>query len=109
MEKAIYNISNTGNKTRYYAILYRALEQDDMDTYQHIRDDLMNSMGVDGASIDSAMRSRYNKAVEKDPDYTLPPESAGPYRQQGQIRPGQGEGGNLRRGRPGQQRLPGIL
>lgn len=72
MEKAIYNISNTGNKSRYYAILYRALEQGDMDTYQHIRDDLMNSMGVDGASIDSAMRSRYNKAVEKDPDYTLP-------------------------------------
>lgn len=72
MERAIYNISNTGNKNRYYAILYRALEQGDMDTYQHIRDDLMNSMGVDGASIDSAMRSRYNKAVEKDPDYTLP-------------------------------------
>lgn len=72
MEKAIYNISNTGNKNRYYAILYRALEQGDVDTYQHIRDDLMNSMGVDGASIDSAMRSRYNKAVEKDPDYTLP-------------------------------------
>ena len=72
MEKAIYNISNTGNKNRYYAILYRALEQGNMDTYQHIRDDLMNSMGVDGASIDSAMRSRYNKAVEKDPDYTLP-------------------------------------
>lgn len=72
MEKAIYNISNTGNKNRYYAILYRALEQGDMDTYQHIRDDLMNSMGVDGASIDSAMRSRYNKAVEKDPNYTLP-------------------------------------
>ena len=72
MEKAIYNISNTGNKNRYYAILYRALEQGDMDTYQRIRDDLMNSMGVDGASIDSAMRSRYNKAVEKDPDYTLP-------------------------------------
>lgn len=72
LEKAIYNISNTGNKNRYYAILYRALEQGDMDTYQHIRDDLMNSMGVDGASIDSAMRSRYNKAVEKDPDYTLP-------------------------------------
>lgn len=72
MEKAIYNIANTGNKNRYYAILYRALEQGNMDTYQHIRDDLMNSMGVDGASIDSAMRSRYNKAVEKDPDYNLP-------------------------------------
>lgn len=72
MEKAIYNITNTGNKSRYYAILYRALEQGDMDTYQHIRDDLMNSMGVDGAGIDSAMRSRCNKAVEKDQDYTLP-------------------------------------
>ena len=72
MEKAIYNIANAGNKNRYYAILYRALEQGDMDTYQHIRDDLMNSMGVDGASIDSAMRSRYNKAAEKDPDYNLP-------------------------------------
>lgn len=32
----------------------------------------MNSMGVDGASIDSVMRSRYNKAVEEEPDYTLP-------------------------------------
>lgn len=72
MEKAIYNITNTSNKSRYYAILYRALEQGDMDTYRHIRDDLMNSMGVDGASIDSVMRSRYNKAVEEEPDYTLP-------------------------------------
>lgn len=72
MEKAIYNITNTSNKSRYYAILYRALEQGDMDTYRHIRDDLMNSMDVDGASIDSVMRSRYNKAVEEKPDYTLP-------------------------------------
>ena len=72
MEKAIYTITNTSNKSRYYAILYRALEQGDMDTYRHIRDDLMNSMGVDGASIDSVMRSRYNKAVEEEPDYTLP-------------------------------------
>lgn len=72
MEKAIYNITNTSNKSRYYAILYRALEQGDIDTYRHIRDDLMNSMGVDGASIDSVMRSRYNKAVEEEPDYTLP-------------------------------------
>ncbi len=72
MEKAIYNITNTGNKNRYYSILYRALEQDDMDTYQHIRKDLIDNMGVDGTSIDSAMRSRYNTAREKNPDYTLP-------------------------------------
>ena len=72
MEKAIYNITNASNKNRYYAILYRALEQGDMDTYQHIRDDLMNTMGLDGAQIDSAMKSRYNKAVKQDADYTLP-------------------------------------
>lgn len=72
MEKAIYNITNTGNKNRYYSILYRALEQGDMDTYQHIRKDLIDNMGVDGTSIDSAMRSRYNTAREKNPDYTLP-------------------------------------
>lgn len=71
MEKAIYNISNSGNKGRYYDILFRALAQGDMDSYQHIRSELMEEMGVDGASIDSAMRSRYNKALEADPGFTL--------------------------------------
>ena len=71
MEKAIYNISNTGNKNRYYTILYRALEQGDMDSFRHIREELINSMGIDGASIDSAMRSRYATTREKDPDYAL--------------------------------------
>jgi hypothetical protein len=71
MEKAIYNITNSGNKGRYYDILFRALVQGDMDSYQHIRSELMDQMGMDGASIDSAMRSRYNKALEDDPDFTL--------------------------------------
>lgn len=71
MEKAIYNITNTGNKGRYYDILFRALTQGDMDSYRKIRRELMEQMGVDGASIDSAMRSRYNKAVEADPSFTM--------------------------------------
>lgn len=72
MEKAIYNITNNKNKGRYISILYRALEQGDVDSFQHIRSDLMNTMGLDGAEIDESLRSRYNKAVKKDPDYTLP-------------------------------------
>lgn len=71
MEKAIYNITNDGNKGRYYDILFRALAQGDMESYGHIRRELMEQMGVDGASIDSAMRSRYNKAAEADPSFTL--------------------------------------
>ena len=72
MEKAIYNITNVKNKSRYISILYRALEQGDIDSFQHIRSDLMNTMGLDGAEIDESLRSRYNKAVKKDPAYTLP-------------------------------------
>lgn len=72
MEKAIYNITNNKNKSRYISILYRALEQGDVDSFQHIRSDLMNTMGLDGAEIDESLRSRYNKAVKEDPAYTLP-------------------------------------
>lgn len=72
MEKAIYNITNVKNKSRYISILYRALEQGDIDSFQHIRSDLMNAMGLGGAEIDESLRSRYNKAVKKDPAYTLP-------------------------------------
>lgn len=71
MEKAIFNITSDKNKGRYYDILFRALAQGDMDSYQHIRDDLMDRMGLDGASIDSAMRSRYKSALEEDPGFTL--------------------------------------
>lgn len=72
MEKAIYNITNVKNKSRYISILYRALEQGDIDSFQHIRSDLMNTMGLDGAEIDASLRSRYDNAMKKDPSYTLP-------------------------------------
>lgn len=75
MEKAIYNITNERNKGRYYDILFRALAQGDIDSYEHIRRELMEQMGVDGASIDSAMRSRYKNAMEKNPNFTLSQEA----------------------------------
>lgn len=75
MEKAIYNITNDSNQSRFLDILYRALEQGDYDSFQHIRKDLMEQMGVDGKAIDSGLRSRYNKAVEKDPSYTISQEA----------------------------------
>ena len=72
MEKAVYNIGYSSNRGRYLDILYRALEQGDTASYQHIRSDLMERMELDGKDIDSGLKSRYEKAVEKDSDYTLP-------------------------------------
>ena len=72
MEKAIYNITNIGNKNRYYAILYRALEQGDMDSYAHIRADLMDRMGLDGQKIDSGLASRYKEHLKQDKNYSMP-------------------------------------
>ena len=72
MEKAIYNLGYGENKGRYLDILYRALEQGDMDSYAHIRADLMDRMGLDGQKIDSGLASRYRERLKKDKDYSLP-------------------------------------
>lgn len=72
MEKAIYNITNSSNSGRYLDIMYRALEQGDMDSYQHIREELSDQMGKSFTEMDSAMKSRYEKAKGKDGAYTLP-------------------------------------
>lgn len=71
MEKAIYNLTNDSNKARYYDIMFRALVQGDMASYQRIRDDLMNQMGLDGVTIDNAMKSRYKKAQAATPGFAL--------------------------------------
>lgn len=72
MEKAIYNLSNGKNKSRFLGLLYKALARGDMDTYQHIRSELSAKMGLDGATIDSALKTRYNNQRKKDPSYSLP-------------------------------------
>lgn len=71
MEKAIYNLTNDSNKARYYDIMFRALVQGDMTSYQRIRDDLMNQMGLDGVTIDNSMKSRYKKAQAATPGFAL--------------------------------------
>lgn len=72
MEKAIYNLGYGENKGRYLDILYRALEQGDMDSYAHIRADLMDRMGLDGQKIDSGLASRYKEHLKQDKNYALP-------------------------------------
>ncbi len=77
MEKAIYNITNSGNKARYLDIAYRALETGDLDLYRRITQELQEKTaeggdGVTGPAITSGMRSRYDKRKAADPSYTLP-------------------------------------
>lgn len=57
MEKAIYNITNDGNRSRYVDILYRAYRSGENDTYEFIYSDLVKN-GVDPAKIASGMESR---------------------------------------------------
>lgn len=71
MEKAVYNITNEKNKGRYYDILFRALRQNDMDSYFRMQRELMEEMGVDGEQIAGAMRERLKKAGEEDPGLQL--------------------------------------
>lgn len=71
LEKAVYNLSHASNKGRYMDILFRALQQEDFDSYDHISRELVESGVTDGAAIESAMRSRYSKAREKDSGFSL--------------------------------------
>ena len=75
-EKLFYNIYGTSNKDRYMGLAFKALEQGDLTTYEHIRKELKDFMAVDSTSVDSGMRSRLAKKQEKDGDYRLPQNAA---------------------------------
>lgn len=75
VEKFSYNLENSSNKSRFISILYDALEQGDYTTYEHIRRDLMEQMGLDGESIRSNLKTRYNKKAESEANYSLPQKS----------------------------------
>ena len=75
-EKLFYNIYGTSNKDRYMGLAFKALEQGDLTTYEHIRKELKDYMAVDSTSVDSGMRSRLEKKQEKDGDYHLPQNAA---------------------------------
>ncbi len=75
VEKFSYNLANSSNKSRFISILYDTLEQGDYTTYEHIRRDLMEQMGLDGESIQSNLKTRYNKKTESEENYSLPQKS----------------------------------
>ena len=75
VEKFSYNLANSGNKSRFIGILYDALEQGDYATYEHVRRDLMEKMGLDGESIQSSLKTRYNKKAESEANYSFPQKS----------------------------------
>lgn len=55
----------------YYDLLYKALEQGDLDSYFTIREELPELLGKDNSGIDGAMKSRYKDKLEKDAAYSL--------------------------------------
>lgn len=75
-EKFTYNIYSTANKSRYLNLAFKALEQGDLTTYEHIRKELKDFMALDNSSVDSSMRSKLEKKQEKDGDYRLPQNAA---------------------------------
>lgn len=75
VEKFSYNLANSGNRSRFIGILYDALEQGDYATYEHVRRDLMEQMGLDGESIQSSLKTRYNKKTESEANYSFPQKS----------------------------------
>lgn len=75
VEKFSYNLANSGNRSRFIGILYDALEQSDYATYEHVRRDLMEQMGLDGESIQSSLKTRYNKKAESEANYSFPQKS----------------------------------
>lgn len=75
VEKFSYNLANRGNRSRFIGILYDALEQGDYATYEHVRRDLMEQMGIDGESIQSSLKTRYNKKAESEANYLFPQKS----------------------------------
>lgn len=75
VEKFSYNLANSGNRGRFIGILYDALEQGDYATYEHVRRDLMEQMGLDGESIQSSLKTRYNKKTESEVNYSFPQKS----------------------------------
>ena len=75
-EKFTYNIYSTANKSRYLNLAFKALEQGDLTTYEHIRKELKDFMALDNSSVDSSMRSKLDKERENDEDFSLPDAAA---------------------------------
>lgn len=69
--KALYDINYTGNKGMFLDIAYLAWRDGDEETFIQISQDLMDAFPdkVNGETIESAMKSRTKKQMEKDMEY----------------------------------------
>ena len=71
LEKRFSSVGATASRSGFYDILFSALKEGDLDAYQSMAQDMATG-GVKSATIESAMRSRYDEAVKADPDFTMP-------------------------------------
>ena len=71
LEKRFSSVGATASRSGFYDILFSALKEGDLDAYQSIAQDMATG-GVKSATIESAMRSRYDEAVRADPDFSMP-------------------------------------
>ena len=90
-EKFTYNIYSTANKSRYMNLAFKALEQGDLTTYEHIRKELKDFMALDNSSVDSSMRSKLDKERENDEDFRLPDAAASLIGAKARYGTGEGE------------------
>lgn len=90
-EKFTYNIYSTANKSRYLNLAFKALEQGDLTTYEHIRKELKDFMALDNSSVDSSMRSKLDKERENDEDFRLPDAAASLIGAKDRYSTGEGE------------------
>ncbi len=91
-EKFTYNIYSTANKSRYLNLAFKALEQGDLTTYEHIRKELKDFMALDNSSVDSSMRSKLDKERENDEDFRLPDAATSLIGAKDRYGTGEGEG-----------------
>nr|DAH93427.1 MAG TPA: chromosome segregation protein [Caudoviricetes sp.] len=90
-EKFTYNIYSTANKSRYLNLAFKALEQGDLTTYEHIRKELKDFMALDNSSVDSSMRSKLDKEREDDENFSLPDAAASLIGAKNRYGTGEGE------------------
>ena len=69
--KMLYDVNYSGNKGMFLDLAYIAWREGDKETFIRISQDLMDAFpdDVNGQTIESAMKSRTEKQMEKDPEF----------------------------------------
>lgn len=64
LEKLIYNYTSDNNTSRYMDLLFDAARQEDTDSYEHIRTELLEGGAADEDKLTSGMKSRIRTHYE---------------------------------------------